>query len=699
VDRAVRADSDAYENSLEHVLAELERLDLLLQLKVQRFREFRPATRDEASGPVEAEPGVAHIAQRTAEIRDRAAASVRAGAAMRLVVLAQLFDLVAFDVDVVMLCLAPELDRCYERMYAYLHDDVTCRQPTAGLALDMFCDDMDNKVVARHRFSAEAPLVRHRIVHLADGPTLLATPLRLDPRVTEFLLGHDQLDERLLPLARVRQPTADLDDLVLPSAAKERVAQLTAAVRVGGADVIIYLHGPYGVGKQSIAEACCRAVGADLLVIDGRRLAECPVEEFAVLAPLVVREARLQGALLHIDGFDALFADDKRSQLGTLLTLLEQHRGLTFLAGEAEWEPADVSGDVLFVRLALPEPSYEERLALWRAALPEEAEGIQLTALANAFRLTGGQIADAVATARSLALDLSPGNRVTQDDLVRACRLRSNRKLGELALQVTPRHTWDDLVLPADQLAQLHELADQVRYRSVVHDTWGFGHKIVTGRGLNALFTGPPGTGKTMAAQVLAATLGLDLYKVDLATVLSKYIGETERNLGRIFDEARTSNAVLFFDEADALFGKRTQVRDAHDRYANVEVAYLLQRMEEHEGLVVLATNLGKNMDEAFVRRLHVTIEFPMPGAEDRRRIWMRMWPAPAPVDPELDLELLAREVEVSGGAIRNITLASAFLAAADGGVVTMRHLLHATRREYKKMGKVLTSGESGWTP
>jgi SpoVK/Ycf46/Vps4 family AAA+-type ATPase len=257
-------------------------------------------------------------------------------------------------------------------------------------------------------------------------------------------------------------------------------------------------------------------------------------------------------------------------------------------------------------------------------------------------------------------------------------------------------HSWDDLVLPADQMEQLREIHSHVEHRALVHDTWGFERKLARSKGLNVLFAGPPGTGKTMAAEVLGHALGLDLYKVDLSGVLSKYIGETEKNLGRIFDEAATSNAILFFDEADALFGKRTQVHDAHDRYANIEVAYLLQRMEDYEGLVILATNLRKNMDEAFVRRLHFTVEFPLPGLDDRRRLWAQIWPAPTPRDPGLDLELLAREVAVSGGAIRNIALAGAFLAAADGGVVTMEHLVHATQREYQKMGKVLTIEKDG---
>jgi SpoVK/Ycf46/Vps4 family AAA+-type ATPase len=711
------------------VLAELERIDILLERQVARSRRQPTGAHDDepglaafyvpdaevdallstpTAGPDPADPlagdPVQHDLDRlTDAIRDRAVASLEAGVYLRLVALAQLFGLAAFDIDVVLVCLAPELDRRYERLYAYLHDDVTARRPTVGLVLDLCCPDLATRVMARSRFGTAAPLVGHHLVQLTEpvgphAPTLLNATLQLDPGVTRFVLEDDQLDDRLRPVARLVSPATTTDGLVLPADCRDRVLQLVDVTTADGSDLVVYLQGPYGVGKQAVAEACSHAIGVDLLVVDGRRLAERPADEFDALVHLVDREARLQGALLYVDGFDTLLADDRHRQLATLLGLLDRHPGPTFLAGDTTWEPTDALHGVSFVRLPVPPPGYDERVALWEMCTAgiDQADDVDLAALATSFRLTGGQIADAAATARSLARARSATALVTEEDLQHACRLQSNRKLGELALPVTPVHTWDDLVLPADQLEQLGELADQVRYRPVVHDAWGFGRKLATGRGLNVLFAGPPGTGKTMAAEVLANTLGLDLYKIDLSGVLSKYIGETERNLARIFDEARTSNAILFFDEADALFGKRTQVRDAHDRYANVEVSYLLQRLEEHEGLVVLATNLRKNMDEAFVRRLHVTVDFPMPGLEDRRRIWARMWPPPAPLDPALDLDALARDVPVSGGAIRNIALAGAFLAAADGGVVTMEHLLHATRREYEKMGKVLTGSELG---
>ena len=230
----------------------------------------------------------------------------------------------------------------------------------------------------------------------------------------------------------------------------------------------------------------------------------------------------------------------------------------------------------------------------------------------------------------------------------------------------------------------------------MVYQEWGFDQKLSLGKGLNALFAGPSGTGKTMSAEIMAGELGLDLYKIDLSTVVSKYIGETEKNLARIFEEAETSNAILFFDEADALFGRRSEVRDSHDRYANIEIGYLLQKMEEYQGAVILATNFRKNMDDAFVRRMHFTVEFPFPGEYDRRRIWEQVWPQGTPRSPDLNLEFMARRFEMAGGNIRNIALSAAFLAAADGRVITMPHLIRATRREYQKMGKVVTEGEFG---
>jgi SpoVK/Ycf46/Vps4 family AAA+-type ATPase len=268
--------------------------------------------------------------------------------------------------------------------------------------------------------------------------------------------------------------------------------------------------------------------------------------------------------------------------------------------------------------------------------------------------------------------------------------------LGELAKKIEPHFQWGDLVLPRDVLHQLQEVTAQVKYRTRVFEEWGFEQKLSLGRGLHALFAGPSGTGKTMAAEIMASELGLDLYKIDLSNVVSKYIGETEKNLARIFDEAEATSAILFFDEADALFGKRSEVNDAHDRYANVETSFLLQRMEEYAGMTILATNLRRNMDDAFLRRLAFAVQFPFPEEPERLRIWRAVFPAATPRARDLDLEFMARQFKLAGGNIKNVALAAAFLAATDGGVVSMAHVIRATRRELQKMGRSHANAEFG---
>jgi SpoVK/Ycf46/Vps4 family AAA+-type ATPase len=371
---------------------------------------------------------------------------------------------------------------------------------------------------------------------------------------------------------------------------------------------------------------------------------------------------------------------------------------ISFLAGDRAWDPADEFRYRPFVRIELGIPSFQDRCRLWQKAIGGVGgSAMDIGALANKFRFTGGQIFDAAATARHLAHRRQPdAPTVAMRDLYEGARLQSNPKLSALARKIEPHYSWGDIILPPDRIEQLREICNYMKHRSLVYDQWGFDQKLALGKGLNVLFAGPPGTGKTMAAEIIAHEFSLDLYKIDLSSVVSKYIGETEKNLSRIFTEAETSNAILFFDEADALFGRRSEVRDSHDRYANIEIGYLLQRMEEYQGVVILATNLRKNMDEAFVRRLHFAIEFPFPNERDRRRIWQGVWPEATPRSSELDLNWMARQFDLAGGSIRNIAVGAAFLAAENSGTVKMFHLLHATRREYQKMGKVVLDGEFG---
>jgi SpoVK/Ycf46/Vps4 family AAA+-type ATPase len=325
---------------------------------------------------------------------------------------------------------------------------------------------------------------------------------------------------------------------------------------------------------------------------------------------------------------------------------------------------------------------------------------LNLEGLSSRFKLSRGQIVAAAASARNAAAwrgETAP----SLADLEGACRRHSTTRLSNLARKIKPLYRWEDIVLPADPAQMLKEIVQQVRNRSLVYEKWGFDSKLSYGKGLNIIFAGPSGTGKTMSAEIIAGELQMDLYKIDLSNMVSKYIGETEKNLERIFNEAGESNAILFFDEADSIFGKRSEVKDAHDRYANIETGYLLQKMEEYDGIVILATNLRKNLDEAFVRRMHFMIEYPFPEEEDRLKIWQRSFPRDVPMGKTVDMQFMARQFKIAGGNIKNICLASAFLAAGDveqpaDAMVEMHHLIRATRREFQKMGKLCTATDFG---
>jgi SpoVK/Ycf46/Vps4 family AAA+-type ATPase len=302
---------------------------------------------------------------------------------------------------------------------------------------------------------------------------------------------------------------------------------------------------------------------------------------------------------------------------------------------------------------------------------------------------------DALIAARNRALLRGgAGELITPEDLYAGCRAQSNQKLNSSARKLAPRHSWEDLILPQNELAQLAEICAQLKHQRKVYGDWGFGRKVSPSKGLCVFFYGPSGTGKTTAVEILAKELQLEVYKVDLSAVVSKYIGETEKNLSAIFREAETSNAILFFDEADALFGKRSEVKDAHDRYANIEINYLLQRMEEFEGLVILATNLRKNIDEAFFRRMHFAVEFPFPEEKYRYRIWKQHFPQAAPMADDIDFNFLANRLNVTGGNIKNIVVNAAFMAAENSGVINMKHLVRAASREYEKIGRLCTESE-----
>lgn len=409
------------------------------------------------------------------------------------------------------------------------------------------------------------------------------------------------------------------------------------------------------------------------------------VDDFEEWLRDLSREAFFQDAIVYRGGLDNLPGDASRE---TALQALAADNGITILSGRDLWQTAG-SGVNGVVTVSFETPAWAERRRAWKlasAGCSIRIGGRSLDLLAECFRFDESQILDAVHTATNLAAYRQ--EPLQTEHLFEAARARSGHELSNLARKVRPVYGWDDIVLNDDAVTQLREICRRVTTRQRVLGKWGFARKLSGGKGVNALFYGHSGTGKTMAAEVIASELRLDLYKIDLAGVVSKYIGETEKNLDRIFSAAETANAILLFDEADALFGKRSEVKDSHDRYANLEISYLLQKMEQYEGVAILATNLRQNLDDAFVRRLAFMVSFPFPDEASRLRIWRGIWPKAAPLAADVDLEYLAATFRLSGGNIRNIALAAAFEAAEAGSSISMRHLLDATRREFQKLGK-----------
>jgi len=717
---------EPFATSLEHVLAELERIDLMLRFQVWRARQLKQGGDDRFEGLYVSEQEVDALlepssflprwataplteeAQRVrralAELRvsldARVARSEASGVRLRLRELGQRFGLDELELDILLVCLAPELSLRYERLFAYLQDDVTRRRPSVDLVLNLLCPSLEAKLEARSRFSAQAPLVRHLLLETFEEPSrpmasLLGRGLRVSERITGFLLGSDELDATLAAYVRpVRLPPGP--ELHLEESLAHRLEQLVAGPLEPG--LIVHCLGPAGVGKGRWIDALCARKGLRLITLSGNELLAAGASVFADVLRRAMREARLPGTALCWHGFDGLLADEHRSRREALVRELATLPGPSFLTGTTPWEPG-LEGPPAFLAVEFPPPGYAARLQLWtralEGALSPEAAG-ELPVVAGQFRFTAGDIRAASMAARGRARwrQGAPGP-VSPEELFAASRARSNSRLSELASRVRRVYAWDDIVLPADAVSQLRELCAQARHRARVLEQWGFDRKLSLGKGVAAVFSGPSGTGKTMAAEILAGELGLELYKVDLSRVISKYIGETEKSLSRIFTEAETSNAILFFDEADALFGKRSEVKDAHDRYANVETGYLLQRMEEYQGITILATNLRRNMDDAFLRRLAFAISFPFPEETERLRIWRGVWPTEVPRG-ELDLEFMARQFKLAGGNIKNIAVAAAFLAADRDEPVGMAHLIGATRREFQKQGRTCVPADFG---
>ncbi|MBN8592374.1 MAG: ATP-binding protein [Anaerolineae bacterium] len=619
----------------------------------------------------------------------------RLGVNSPLDTVATTLELSPLDIRLLVLAAAPSLDRRFERLYGYLQDDITQTHLSIDLGLRLLGYGLQQLGEVLARLRADSPLIHYHLLQLQSHPHLTASifkqTLQISEQCLNFLLGHDTLDPRLTGIARTKLPTVIPDNLVLSESLRQILDTL---VQPHSDPMIGYFQGPAGYGKETVAEACCQLRGQTILTIDGTAFLRQAKSEWNDLLARIRLVARLHQSVMYWERADLLCRELGAVFMAAIVDCTKA-TGLCILSGETYWPAEQIAEEMAFFPIQFDLPTYPERLRLWRQMVGQEvgfAAG-QLENLASQFRLSPGQISQAVRAARDMARLRGVVNPTpTPSEIYAACRAQLDQHMADLGQKITPRHGWTDLVLPAEPHAHLRALCDAVRSRGKVLDEWGFDGKLTVGRGINALFAGPSGTGKTMAAEVIAAELQMDLYKIDLSSVVSKYIGETEKNLKRVFDSAEQSQCLLLLDEADALFGKRTEVRDSHDRYANIEVNYLLQRIEEYDGVAILATNLRKNMDEAFVRRLMYIVDFPFPTAEDRLRIWQSIWPSNAPLADDISFEALAEQLEIAGGHIRNIALAAAFQAAAEGEYVQMTHLTVAAHNELMKIGKIMTN-------
>jgi hypothetical protein len=598
-----------------------------------------------------------------------------------LIMLSQRLGLSRFEQDLLLLCVAMELDTRIEGLCARAQGNAARPYPTFALGLSLY-DNPAWDALSPHRLLRYWQLLE---IHQAAAQPLTSSPLRADERIVSFVKGLNYPDDRLSGVLVPLSPSNERSNLP-PSqtAAVEEAVHHLGRGAERGRFPIIQLLGSDGQSKQLVAVRTAAKLGLHLYRLPAELLPSL-VSELETLARLWQRESLLLPVALYLDaqniernsGSEAASAVDRFLGRLSCVVFLDVRENWQFSWGEG-------------VGIEISKPTPEEQKAAWAAALGSDGDGTA-DLLAGQFNLSLAGINQVIALAGE---ELS--ERPLKERLWKGCLALTRPRLDVLAQRIDARAGWDDIVLPSAEENLLHQIADQIRNRSQVYDLWGFRREMNRGLGISALFAGESGTGKTMAAEVIANDLGLSLYRIDLSGVVNKYIGETEKNLRRLFDAAEDGGAILFFDEADALFGRRSEVRDSHDRYANIEINYLLQRIESYSGLAILATNMKSALDSAFLRRLRFVVNFAFPGQVERKLIWQKVFPPETPLQ-SLDYERLA-SINLTGGSIHNIALSSAFLAASAGTPVTMHIVLAATRTEMRKLDRPINEADFVWT-
>lgn len=691
-----------YQEPEEHLTDMVRACELLLCAYLAGLRDSRGAAVERVlllTAPAGAIEGlfdgtVPPDALRTAALRDydkarfhmdaRVEASVKQGDFLALQYVRELWKLNELELFAFALALLPRYDARFGQIFAFLEGSGQPCPPSLDLTLKLFhlvgrADQVPGYHAQRRSLRQKAQFA------------FLNRKGEVDERACDFVLqnGETGLES---DVTTVFLPGI-LGELPLRENLAGELAQAVSGDGAGQDTLYLCLKGRPGSGRTTLARRTAELLDAAAVVFCCAACGSMRREEFFDALGTACRECLLVQGVPVLKGLDALLEEPETA--ARVLETAGRFSGVVFVLVGEETASVELGSGRRWLERAVPLPGRGEGMALWRRELDTLplAEPVEPWELANKFTFTPAQITGAAQNARGMAL---MGRELNRAALNEAAYSQTAHKLGEHATLIYARHTWDQLVLGEEERQMLRRACDQVRYKHIVYDQWGFDQRLAYGKGVSMLFAGPPGTGKTMAAQVVANDLGIEMYKVDLSQVVSKYIGETEKNLNEVFNEAKKSNVILFFDETDAILGKRTEVKDSHDKNANLETAYLLQKMEEYDGITVMTTNYKENIDSAFFRRISYVIHFALPDAGARKSIWKGIFPARTPLDEGVDFDYLSRQFELSGGSIKNIAVAAAFMAAAQDVPVSMGHIVRAVKYEMAKQGKIMRREDYG---
>lgn len=718
----------AYTSNYEHLSDELSWLNLLIKTNILRQQKFYDTNKNSLKGLVIEEGEIFNLLNFSSEennseeivnllhetqklktsINRRKTATLKNGFYLSMPHLSSLFNLNNFEEQCILICLAPELNKKYEKLFAYIQDDITIKKPTVNLILNLLFFSDKEKLFHLSSFNHLAPLNKFKLIQLSDtssdNPTpLLSKSIKLDDRIVYFLLGTNITDSRLGSfVSYLINKNYHRNNHFQESLIQRTINFINEYFNKRNQtdkNLLFYLHGRKGSGRKTTVSRICDGLKIPVLY--------CDIEQIITengssneLLWILGRECILQQTALCIDNIEALTDNNEKNfLLFHLIESLKTFSRLTFILSKKPCHKISFIENFSFIDIEFPKFDDKERETTWEFYLNGKFKNINnlsTNEIASKFRFSEGRIKTTIEIARNIALWKRGNNCVEPEDIHNACRIYSDAELNSLANKLDYTYSWEDIILPHDKKSILRNICNYMKFRHKVIGEWGFGKKFSMSKGLNILFSGPSGTGKTMAAQIIAKELDIDIFRIDLSRIVSKYIGETEKNLDRIFTAAGNSNVILFFDEADALFGKRSEIKDAHDRYANIEISYLLQKIEEYEGIVILATNLRNNIDDAFIRRMHYIVDFPFPDEAMRKDIWLSIFPTNTPLDSNIDFNYLSRQFKLTGGNIRNIATNAAFLAASENNKISISHIIYSIQMEYEKMGRLCVKNDFG---